>query len=293
MLGRKTFEWRWAGLGLAGALALYAPFLVYHAREAYHDSVAASSSSAPDAIHRFQTSVHFMLSISGGDYLSFLLGSQSGLARPVSLVLGPAAFVGLLAACRHWRSSPTGSLRLLVVAWSCCRCAALTVLPFYVYIHYFIILFPLPFLGMAYVLEWLTQHLRPLGWLALGASLCSFAVLDGQIYRTVVHDGGAPGDYGVAYKYKAAAASLIESENHGRQFKLGTDVALDPGNLDEFDLLVWTSSVGDARSKPAVNGYAIIDTMGGAPPQLPAAPNGAPYPTRQFGPLELVSVPLK
>ena len=293
MVGRRTIEWRWALLGIAGAVALYAPFLAYHTRQAYDDAVAASSSSAPDAIHRFLTSVHFMFSISGGDYLHESLGSQSGLARPVSLILGPAAFVGLLAACRHWRASPEGQLRVLIAVWYVLPLAAMMILPFVVYIHYFIILYPLPFLGLAYVIECIIRHRRMIGGIALASCLCSFAILDGQIYRTVVRDGGAPGDYGVAYKYKAETAALIEGENPDREFELGTDVQLDPSNFDEYKVLVWNSDVSNAQSKPAATGYAIIDTMTESPPNLTADPTTASYKTHQFGPLEIISIPLK
>jgi Dolichyl-phosphate-mannose-protein mannosyltransferase len=292
VLGRRTIVWEWTVLGIAGAIALYAPFLGYHARQVYDDSVAATSSSAPDAIHRFEAAVHFMLSISGGGYLSFSLGSQSGLAHPVSLVLGTVAFIGLLAACRHPRTHGLGSLRVLAVVWYLLPLLALTVLPFIVYIHYFIILFPLPFLGMAYVLEWLTKHWRMVGRLALAACLCSFAILDGQIYRTIVHDGGAPGDYGVGYKYKREVAALIERENPDRQFELGRDVQLDSGSFDEYSLLVWDVDLNNAQSQPAATGYAIIDTMG-EPPNAAGGPTPGPDQVRHFGPLEVVSVPLK
>ena len=291
VLGRRTIAWRWAALGLGGALALYAPFLAYHARAVY-DSLG-SSYGAPDAIDRFRTSVHFMFSISGGDYLSFLLGSQSGLARPVSLIVGPAAFIGLLAACRQWRSSPVGRLRVLLVVWYLLPLAALTVLPVPIHIHYFIILLPLPFLGMASLIEWLTKRQAAIGWLALTACLCSFAVLDGQIYRTVAHDDGAPGDYGVAYKYKADATAMLERESQGRKLELGEDVDFAPGSYSqEYHLLDWNSDPDYVRLTPAVTGYVIINKLVGTPPLLRADPKRRSYRTQRFGPLRIVAIPL-
>jgi hypothetical protein len=181
---------------------------------------------------------------------------------------------------------------VLAAVWYLLPLLALTVLPFIVYIHYFIILFPLPFLGIAYVLEWLTKHWRIVGRLALAACLCSFAILDVQIYRTIVHDGGAPGDYGVAYKYKREVAALIERENPDRQFEFGTDVQLDPGNFDEYGFLVWDLDLNNAQSKPAATGYAISDTMG-EPPNAAGGPIPGSDQVRHFGPLEVISVPLK
>ena len=294
VLGRRMIGWRWLALGLGGAALLYAPFLTYHARHAYDALVAGPANGTPNAIDRFRTSVHYMLSISGGGDLSSLLGSQSGLARPASLILGPAAFLGLLTACRNWRSSQLGQVRALLVVWYLLPLVVLTVLPAVIYIHYFIVLFPLPFLGMAYLIELLTKRQAVIGQLALAACLCSFALLDSQIYRTIIHDGGAPGDYGVAYKYKTDAAAILERYNPNRKFKLGTDLDLAPGEaVQEYNLLAWNAQPDDARSKPAITGYVIINNMKGTPPLLAADPKRASYRTQHLGPLVIVSIPLK
>ncbi len=49
-----------------------------------------------NAVGRFEAAGRLMLQFVGGDKMSFLLGSQSALAHPLSLVLGIAAFGGLL-----------------------------------------------------------------------------------------------------------------------------------------------------------------------------------------------------
>jgi hypothetical protein len=230
-----------------------------------------------------------MLAISGGDKMSSLLGSQSAIAFPVSLVLGTAAFGGLLAACRHWRTTPVGQLRVLLVGWYLLPLAALTVLPTVQYIHYFIILLPLPFLGLAYALDKLTERRAALGWLVLAVCLCSFIALDAEFFRTIVDDGGAPGDYGVAYRYTAEATAMFVRENPGSAFEIRTY-----DNSNPYVFLVWNSRPNDpAPTGPAVIDYVLINTLYDIPPRLRRLRNAWASSRKTIGPLEIVSIPLK
>ncbi len=246
-----------------------------------------------NAAGRFERAGRFTLAIAGGGKMSFLLGSQSALAHPLSLVLGTAAFGGLLLGFRQWRTTRLGSARALLAVWYLLPLAAMTALRSPSYMHYFIILFPLPFLGLARVLERLVRQRAAVGWLALAACLCSFAYLDARFFQTINDHGGAPGDYGVAYRYKADAAAMFVRDNPGRSFEIGTDADFDPGQpTQEYRFLVWNSrpDAAEPPGPPAV-GYVVVNTLHDTPPVLKSLPGAEAYATKRFGPLEIVSIP--
>ena len=55
------------------------------------------------------------------------------------------------------------------------------------------------------------------------ACLGSFATTDAYLFRTMIHQGGAPGDYGIAYRFKREAVAAMLRENHDRSFAIGTE----------------------------------------------------------------------
>ena len=294
ILGRKTIERRWLLPGAAVAALLYVPFLIVHAGAIYRVSGHRVTHPAPGIVARFEAAAHFTFAIVGGDTMSFLLGSQSALAAPVSFVLGPAALVGLVAAF-HARQEPSlRHVRLLFVAWYVLPLVALSILPVHDYIHYFIITFPLPFFGIAYLIERLATRRRVLGGLALAACLACFLTLDARLFRTILHDGGAPGDYGVAYRYKTAAVRAMLANSHGRSFAIGTDRDFRPvRRLRDFRFLIWNSNpAAQTHHEPAAYGYVIVRKSGPVPPLLAKDPHRSSYRRIGFGPLQLITVPL-
>jgi 4-amino-4-deoxy-L-arabinose transferase-like glycosyltransferase len=293
VIGRDAIDWRWLSLGLTAAVALYAPFLIFHGEAAYDAAQKAGRDGGMTALDRFEKAAGFTLAIPGGDNMSFLLGSQSALAHPLSLVLGGAAFVGLLLGFRQWRASRLGSARALLAVWYVLPVLMLTALQTPSYIHYFVILFPLPFLGIALVLEQLCRRRVLAGWLALAGCLCCFAYLDGRFFQTIFDNGGAPGDYGVAYRYTEDAAAMFVRENPGRSFEIGTNGFFAPGrDTRAFSFLVWNRhpDAPAPSGAPAV-GYVVVHTFTGTPPVLAGLPNASSYPTKRFGPLEVISIP--
>jgi Dolichyl-phosphate-mannose-protein mannosyltransferase len=294
VLGRDAIERRWLILGAATAALLYAPFLVEHAGSIYRASGHRVSSHAPGIVARFEAAARFTFAIVGGDKMSFLLGSQSKLAAPVSLVLGPAALAGLVIAYRACQQRPLREVRMLLAVWSVLPLIALSILPVHDHIHYFIIIFPLPFLGIAYLVERLAARRQLLAGLAFSACLICFLTLDAGIFRTIVHDGGAPGDYGVAYRYKSSAVVAMLSENRGRPFLVGTDRGFRPvRRLRDIRFLIWNSNPSARPSgQRAAYGYVIVSKSRRLPPLLANDPRVRTYRRTAYGPLELITVPL-
>lgn len=294
VLGRKAIEWPWVAFGVGGALALYAPFLAWHTGDFFRAAQHRSAYDGPGAVGRLVSTTHLMFAITGGDKLKFVIGSQTALAAPLSYLLGIAAVAGLVVACKHWRTTPVGRVRLLLAAWYLLPLLALAALPVSIYIHYLIVLFPLPFLGIAYVIERISQRTSAVGLLALATCLGCFGAIDVHFFRTIVDNGGAHGDYGIGYRYKREAVDLFLRQNPGRPFEIGYDLDFAPGPIiQEYQFLTWNSDPdAPAPVGAAAIGYVVVNRFNGTPPLLAADPNAGSYPTTGFGPLEVVSVPL-
>jgi hypothetical protein len=260
VLGRDAVSWRWVALGAAAALLLYAPYLwhlVVLGREGSPGAAGQVAPAAPSIAQRFLTSARDTLAISGGDRLSGLLGSQPLLALPLSVLLGGAGLIGLAASCLRPPSAPAGRARRLLVAWYVLPLVALTLVPVAPFPHYFIVLYPLPFLGLSLALQELARHWQLLGSLGLAACLVAFAALDGWIFARVRDEGGAPADYGVAYRYKADAARWLVRSNAGRE------VRLDESTPPEYRFLVWNERGATTKPvRPATVEYVIAETFG-------------------------------
>ncbi len=290
LLGRDALSWRWAALGAGAVVLLYIPYLWHLVAVGADTSQASTGHAAPGLVQRFVSSARDTLALSGGDRLSLLLGSQSPLAFPLSVVLGTAGLVGLAAACVGRRGSPEGRLRILLPLWYLLPLAALTVVPVTPYLHYFIVLLPLPFLGLALAIEHVVRRRRALGLLALAACLAAFAALDADVFRTIHRDGGAPGDYGVAYPYKADAVHALVSENPHRRLQLWADGRLEQPAPPEYRFLVWNERGADVEPlAPPGRNYVVAESFGGATRTLHVP--GRVQRVRRFGPVQIAAVP--
>ena len=288
ILGRDRVERRWLALGIAFIALVYAPFLIDHAGEIASAAHHHVNTHVPALVSRFTSALRFTFAIVGGDRMSALLGSQSRLAHPLSIVLGATALLGTALA---WRSAPTEPirrLRLLLLVWYVLPLAVLSILPTHDYIHYFIVITPLPFLGLAYMIERLATRQAVLGGVALAACLVAFLVLDIRFFRTVIHDGGAPGDYGIAYRDKANAVRDILRANPDREVAVGLDRRFRPSRkLRDIHLLLWNGRLGSGSHTPLLpptHGYVFVDRF---TTRLSDAAG-----SRSYGPLEVVPIKL-
>jgi hypothetical protein len=278
---------------VAVAISSYLPFIILNA--ASISRIASGHHSAPASpsiLTRFERSLGFMLDLTGGGGTAFLLGRTFLLATFMSLVLGVAAILGLAALARG-RAEDARRLGLVFVVWYLLPLFALTVLPVPPYIHYFVVLLPLPFLGVAYLLELASRRTKTVRVVALVAIVASFALVDARALRIVTHGGGAPGDYGIAYKYKREAISFMLRHTPSGSVRVGFDIdSRRVRALRTYRFLLWDATLG--RRAPvgaAARQFVLVSRFTGAPPLLAALPAAARYPSSSFGPLTVVEVP--
>jgi 4-amino-4-deoxy-L-arabinose transferase-like glycosyltransferase len=284
---RSWVSWRWAGAGVAVAAASYLPFVALHAGRIVHVGHSGPH-RYPGLIARFETALRLMVDIVGGGNLRFLIGSGSPLGGPLSVLLGVAATIGLVAAARR-RAEPERRLGQLLLLWFALPLVLLTLLPVHSYIHYFVVLLPLPYLGVAHLVERVVRV--ELGRaLVVAAILCCFAAIDVHLFRTVLHDGGAPGDYGVAYKYKADAVEFALHRTPTGRVRLGLDPRFAQGGpLRTYRLLLWNDELDHPpAARGATSRYLVLSRFA-VPPQL-VRRYARPGRTAVFGPLSVVEL---
>lgn len=287
---RTWVSWRWTGLGLLLAAASYAPFLALHAEQLTHIG-HGSHGSHPTIAARFETCIRLMTDILGGGNLRFLVGQPSAIGGALSSVLAVAAVIGLVAAARRGPQANRQLGRLLLL-WYVLPLALLTILPVRPYIHYFIVLLPVAYIGVAYLIE-LAAHRPTVRTVLVGAVLCSFLIVDVQLFRTVSRLGGAPGDYGVAYRYKADAVRFALEHANGTRVVLGLDPTFaQRGPVRTYRFLLWNTNP-DRPSPPAhpVRRYLLLSRFASPPAVRARYTHARSYPTRDFGPLLVVAVP--
>jgi len=244
VLCRRELDLRWVVSGAVVAAVMYAPYVAYHAGSILHGAHHARY-VGPDFFHRLENALRDSGGIVGGGSMSYLIGSGSTLASMTSIVLGLLGPAGLILATRRERGGRAQLARLFVL-WYALPLSILTALQIRPYMHYFIILLPLPYLGVAYVAGLAFAWRRPVALIALGLTLVSFALLDARFFRTIVDDGGAPGDYGIAYKYKQEAVKLVLRQAAGRPFLVG-------GRTLPYRFLFWNArpNATASRGKPS------------------------------------------
>jgi hypothetical protein len=285
VMARDALSLRWVALGLAVAIALYAPFLIEHWHEVVHSATHRSPSPVSDE-RRFLHTVRVMAAIIGGDTFSTLLGSQSRLATPLTALLFPAACIGLVVAIRGGVRRVV-QVRTLLVVWFALPVIALTLSRTEGYIHYFIILLPLPFFGIALAAEAATRSRPRLAAGAIAVVLAGFLVLDVEFFRTVIQDQGAPGEYGTGYRFTRAAAETIARESRGRPYVIAASADLKPDpRVNAIRFLVWNADPDRVvpQGKPEL-GFVVLD-------RTPTPTSLDRYRRRRFGPLELIEIPL-
>src|SRR5579884_3662725 len=159
--------------------------------------------------------------------------------------------------------------------------------------HYFIILLPLPYLGLAYLAERVFAWRRAAAAAAIAATLACFGLLDVRFFRTVIHDGGAPGDYGIAYRYQQQAVRFMRGAATGRRIVLGTDLSFAPAKrLTPYRFLLWNADPAAAgRTGRATKAFVLVDGFRAPPPLLRRDPHANSYPRAAFGPLTVVELP--
>jgi hypothetical protein len=265
VLTRDAVARRPLAIGLGGAVILYLPFLIGHGGDIVHDH-ARSALTPPDAIHRLANTIHLTAAVGSADQLEQLVGSSTHGAEPIGLALGAAAFAGLVLGWAGQRHGAAARLRALVVSWYVLPAATLTVIPVTAYIHYFIVLFPLPFLGVAAGLEALRSRVRSAPVVLVGVAVTYFALVDVGLFQRVRAHDGAPADYGVAYRWKNALVEKAARTARGGRVSF---TASGFGSGSEYRLLAWLK---DLDAQGPARRYEVVDTLAGEHP--PAGARG-------------------
>jgi hypothetical protein len=249
---RDAVTWRWIAVGVGGAAALYGPFLVLHGSSLFHPH----SSVSPTIVHRLANTVHLTAEIASADQLSSVSGARTPLAEPIGLLLAAVAAVGLAAAARAG-STRARTLAALLTLWYALPALLLTLTPTIAYLHYFIVVLPLPFLGVARCVEYMARRSTPVAAVAVVAALAYFGATDGQLFVRIVRNGGSPGDDGVGYRFRVAIVRDARRLSPGRRIVIDGDVS-----SNVYGLLLWNADPD--RAVPAnapVARYVVVDAL--------------------------------
>jgi hypothetical protein len=291
VVARRELAWRWVSAGIVVAVLSYVPYFAFHAGAILQHRPPYVG---PNLIGRFRAALGYTFGIVGGGGMGYLIGKGSTLGRVASDVLGILAPVGLAVA---WRREPgrRGRLALLMFVWYALPLTTLTALAIRPYMHYEIILLPLPYLGIAYLIERVLAGRHALAPVAaVAAILACFLIVDVRFFRTVIHDGGAPGDYGIGYRYEHEAANYLLRQAGGRPVLIGEDVDFAQlRRLTPYKFLLWNThpSSPSPRGRPAT-AFVLVDGFRPPPPLLRRDRKARSYPRVEFGPLTVVDVPV-
>lgn len=291
-MSRRWLDRRWTLAAVAVVAALYAPYLALHLGGILHTAHHHERYTGPGFVSRLRAALRDTLGIVGGGSMRYLIGKASALATALSAVLGVLAPAGLVVAARR-HGSARSPLATLFCVWYALPLTILTVLEIRPYMHYFIILLPLPYLGLAYLAERVFAWRRAAAAAAIAATLACFGLLDVRFFRTVIHDGGAPGDYGIAYRYQQQAVRFMRGAATGRRIVLGTDLSFAPAKrLTPYRFLLWNADPAAAgRTGRATKAFVLVDGFRAPPPLLRRDPHANSYPRAAFGPLTVVELP--
>ena len=288
ILQRRQLDTRWVFLGVGVVALLYAPYFAYHSATILHTARNHASYAGPSLLHRLKTAGEYEIGIVGGGSMKYLIGTGSALATVASALLGVAALLGLAVAARHARDARRQFTMLLIV-WYLLPLVLLTALQIRPYMHYFIVLLPLPYLGIGYLAQLMHERRPTVAGAAVCLALLCFVLLDVRFFRTIIRDGGAPGDYGIAYRNKQEAVELILRDAGGRRVQLGDNPRFVPVKaLTAFRFLIWNASPNaPARQGPAKR-YLLLNSFAGRPALLR---NRESYRQGTFGPLTVLMPP--
>jgi hypothetical protein len=297
--GRPVVRIRWVAAGGAAALLLFAPYLLHFIRTrgadfAHLGAWQAESASLMAPGERLLLALKYPCSVTGADGTAILLGTQSAWALPFALATGLGTLAGLGWLCVRDRSSPLFSARLITAIWFVLPTLGLALTGAIPSPHYFIILYPVAFLGLAAALEQCGSGRPAVSLTLLGLCLTGYAALDAGIFHTVAARGGAPGDYGAAYACKAAAIDFVVADNPDRAFVLSDGTNPRGGLAPEYAFLLDRSArvrAGPPPAQPAVRAYFLLDAFKSALSPAGAAATDR-LRRRAFGPLTVFVVPL-
>jgi hypothetical protein len=231
--------------------------------------------------------------------MTILLGWKSSFSFPLSLMMAALAVAGAISLCKRDRLPELFWVRIGLCLWLVSPILCLSAAGLLPYPHYFIILYPLPFLFVAAALQRMKEWRPMVAYITLASLLTAFAISDCRFFHQVLKFGGAHSEYydayGVGYKHKLAAVEFAFGENPDQPFLLSPDFDLKKSISMEYRFLLWRELLKKttpyAHLRPAV-GYVIVNTLSRV---LTPEEEALAKVLRQerFGPLQVFVVPLQ
>ena len=223
----------WA-VGIAIGLLTFAPFLIHQVRHDFEDFRSVFHMAEGKHVARAglaRTIYHLANMTSYNWFREYVVGERSQAAYDASTVRCPvmpgvmAALLALgvaMAIVKTYRSPPHRLLLLWLalppVVWSIVPDVA----------HYQIIALPAPFIAIGVLVESLRPRGKPrvglpfMGFVAAGAVVLLASVAHVLFFHSFLNfietNGGAQGDYGVAYRYLDASARHLAGHARRRTF---------------------------------------------------------------------------
>ncbi|UCG32902.1 MAG: hypothetical protein JSU68_14710 [Phycisphaerales bacterium] len=328
---RPSIDWKHAGLAMAVLVVLAGPYLYYLATEGATDRQRAveylkgegTPAAYKPSLNQIAATGLNIINDYGFDHV---LGSPPegpppvyGSQRPGSIVgriVAVAAVLTLLvraAVDTRRRSGTPGARdirrsRAVLLIWLATPLVMYRLAGIRVHTHYFIVIMPVLFLAIGIALEDLRRSAANLRWtlprnllqalpIALGLGIaCSGVASNWRFHRIIESNGGAPGGYEVALRYKQAAVLHIVAQAGDHPVALVGDTVArtpQPGAEDyEYLLRLARRRAGyadDSTTSPRRD-FVIVDpyryNLSPAEFQMLAR-----YAPRQFGPVLVCALP--
>jgi len=308
-LAWRTINWKALGVGIAAAVLLTAPYLMFQVQNDYKDvsglinmarGKKADGQAKEKKAGRSLKPVSWAAYVGPGTNVDYSMGQSAETYRSTESAFGRGfrtlgggtgylLLIGGLALLFFIRKTP----HRVVAIWALGYVGIMLIVGLdKVYPHYFIILYPAQFLLMALPLGWLAQKYGTR--VVTAASIVGVLVISAHLsslfsYRSFLKEqGGVSGDYGVTYDHKQ---QLVEW-SVGNGLPIRSAPGWEYGHMERManaygDLDEARAVAGQFPSPPDhVTGVRVYDTL-----RQPSATNLQCLGKREFGPL--IACPVK
>ena len=302
--GKKAYLGWLVGILLGAATCV--PFVIHEARVGFRDVRSVAGVGIPRDRRAGLTTLRHALELTSYHHFGYSLGKSSeGFRRKwraapgreiphqsVPLVTAALFVAGFaLALWRARRSGPAALLSLWIVlpplAWSIAPPAA----------HYQIVMLPAPFVAMGLLAEEMVKPVRKRAAAAgVACATLVIALSHAAFFDTFLsfigEHGGARGDYGMAYRYKLAAARRIAQVTAGgKAYTIGfpRELPVDTGTIARLARSTCGGTGRFVRGDESERAELLFIIMPADTPFPSPLPDGARL--EQMGPFKLGIMP--
>lgn len=231
-------NWLFLGLGLVIAIGLTVPYLVHLVQTDFQDISKILSTGSRTKVALNIAPLQYTVDLLAQGNFKYNLGAgAAGLPVIGSTLLALLFFAGLTyglvrtgGAVKFRKSFPFVETEgqehnLLMLLWIIAPIVLFTILKMRTFPHYFIIIYPASFIVIAVLIGDLFGALKKsfTGWprrivltllsSAVGVLLLVQLIASARTISYIVKTGGAPGDYGTAYRHKIDLVQYVAGES--------------------------------------------------------------------------------